>query len=183
MKLDWKLLLVIVSELVIITALSILVGSILTNFYPGMNEFLRVLVSLAGGYILSYILFFIFGVILGLFAHIVLDDEQLDEFYSKNLQRLKNDDYELDETQIQEEEEAAKEQITVASANLDEISENKIGTYLDKDIPEWIKVNGEKYVFSHVLMKNALGDFILSEADLATSDVIYPPGIVFKKSV
>lgn len=180
MKISWAVYMIF--EIVVITSLSLLTGQMIKGIFPEINNIVLVGLSLAGGYVLTYLLYFFFGIVLGLLAHMFLDNDQLEDFYRRNLKKL--DDEEYDEyDDMAAEPEADEKQIMVQSATLDEISENTVGTYLEKQIPEWIKVNGEKYIFSHVLMKNSAGELLMDAADLETTDVIYPPGMVFKKSV
>lgn len=184
MKIGWAL--YVIFEIVVITSLSLLTGQMLKGIFPEINDIVLVGLSLAGGYVLTYLLYFVFGIVLGLLAHMFLDDEQLEDFYKRNLRKLDrdHDDEEYEEyDDMAAEPEADEKQILVQTATIDEISENTVGTYLEKQIPEWIKVNGEKYIFSHVLMKNSAGELMMDAADLETTDVIYPPGMVFKKSV
>lgn len=186
MRIDWKLFTIILAELVIVVSLCFVVGTSLMRVSPDMDLLLLTFLSLIGGYVLAYILFFIFGLILGLFAHLMLDNEQFDNFVNTYLRRPEastDEIYEEADLLPADQENTADKQVAVLSATLDEISENKIGMYLEKEIPEWIKVNGEKYIFSHVLAQSSAGQFEMLDADLQTNDVIYPPGIVFRKEV
>jgi hypothetical protein len=181
MKIDWKFLFLLAIEMFSIITFSICVGSLLMNAFPDINIILAVGLSLVGGYLLTYATFFVLGIILGIVAYSMLDEERREKFYDKYLREQPEDDEYDDEYYDEDEAGASDKQLTVATAKPEEISENKVGTYLERQIPEWIKLNGEKYFFSHVLSTNSAGEILIAHGDLEADDLIYPPGMVFKK--